>query len=614
MKLKKELKLIDVFCITSGAMLSGLFILPGLAYVMAGPGVLVSYLLAAILALTGLLSQAELATAMPKAGGTYFYVTRSMGSAVGTVYGLVTWLSLALKSAYELVFIGTIMTLLLSINIPSWIWAVAACLIFLGINLIGVKEAGRIQGYLLLVVFGVLVFFCYKAFPVIQPRNFEHHAVHGWDSMLTAAGFVFVSFGGLLKIASIAEEVKEPGRTLPLGMMMSLLVITLLYFLVVFVAIAVLGEDLALPENARWPLSAAAGSFLGGAGEILLGFAAIFAIITAANAGIMAASRYPLALARDDMMPRVFGRINYRFKTPHLSIFVTGAVIIFALFFDITVLVKAASTVLILTYIFACLAVIVLRESRIQNYQPDFRSPLYPWVQIVGVIGFLVLLFKIGTTGLVTTAGLTLVGFAVYWFFGRRAAAQEYALLHLIERITAQELTSYKLETELKFIIHERDDILKDRFDHLIDDCPVLDIQEAVTLEEFFHRAADALAEGLHISAERIFNALMERETESSTVLTPFLAIPHIVIKGEKHFDILLARCKEGIDFGAKAPKVHTVFVLIGTRDERNFHLLSLAAIAKIVEGPDFEKNWMSAKTTEVLRDIVLLGKRKRQL
>ena len=235
-------------------------------------------------------------------------------------------------------------------------------------------------------------------------------------------------------------------------------------------------------------------------------------------------------------------------------------------------------------------------------------------MQIVGLIGFLVLLFKIGTTGLVTTAILTLVGFGVYWLYGRKAAAQEYALLHLVERITAQELTSHKLETELKFIIHERDDILKDRFDHLIDDCPVLDIKDAVTMEEFFHRAADALAEDLHISAERIFNALMERETESSTVLTPFLAIPHIVIKGENHFDILLARCKEGIDFGETAPKVHTVFVLIGTRDERNFHLMSLAAIAKIVEGAKFEENWMAAKTTEVLRDIVLLGKRKRQL
>ncbi|MCP4710763.1 MAG: amino acid permease [Planctomycetes bacterium] len=614
MKLKKELKLIDVFCITSGAMLSGLFILPGLAYIMAGPGVLVSYLLAAILALTGLLSQAELATAMPKAGGTYFYVTRSMGSAVGTVYGLITWLSLALKSAYELVFIGMIMTLLLSINIPPWIWAVAACLMFLGINLIGIKEAGRIQGYLLLSVFGVLVFFCYQAFPEIHPRNFEYNAVQDWDSVLSAAGFVFVSFGGLLKIASIAEEVKEPGRTLPLGMMLSLLVITLVYFLVVLVTIAVLGSELSEPENAQWPLSAAAGHFLDGTGKTLLGIAAIFAIITAANAGIMAASRYPLALARDNMMPEIFGRINHRFNTPHLAIFVTGAVIISALFFDITVLVKAASTVLILTYIFTCLAVIVLRESRVQNYQPEFRSPLYPWVQIVGIIGFLVLLFKIGTTGLVTTAILTLLGFAVYWFFGRKAAAQEYALLHLIERITAQELTSHKLETELKFIIHERDEILKDRFDHLIDDCPVLDIKEAVTVEEFFHQAADALAEDLHVSTERIFNALMERETESSTVLTPFLAIPHIVIKGEKHFDILLARCKEGIDFGEKAPKVHTVFVLIGTRDERNFHLMSLAAIAKIVEGADFEKNWMSAKTTEVLRDIVLLGKRKRQL
>lgn len=105
----------------------------------------------------------------------------------------------------------------------------------------------------------------------------------------------------------------------------------------------------------------------------------------------------------------------------------------------------------------------------------------------------------------------------------------------------------------------------------------------------------------------------MEREKESSTVLNPFLAIPHIVLKGEKHFDILLWRCREGIDFGENAPKVHTVFVLIGTKDERPFHLMSLAAIAQIVEEDGFEEKWMAAKTPEALRDIILLGKRKRR-
>jgi len=90
-KLAKKLSLIDIFCVASGAMISsGIFILPGLAHAKAGPAVIVSYFLAGLLALTGVLSQAELVSAMPKAGGTYFYVTQSMGPAVGTIDGFLT--------------------------------------------------------------------------------------------------------------------------------------------------------------------------------------------------------------------------------------------------------------------------------------------------------------------------------------------------------------------------------------------------------------------------------------------------------------------------------------------------------------------------------------------
>ena len=113
----------------------------------------------------------------------------------------------------------------------------------------------------------------------------------------------------------------------------------------------------------------------------------------------------------------------------------------------------------------------------------------------------------------------------VYWFYGRARASREYALLHLIERITATELTTHSLEAELKDIIHERDDILKDRFDHLIEACAVLDIEETITMEEFFHRAAEIMAESLQVSSKRLLKLLLERERESSTVLNPFLAV-----------------------------------------------------------------------------------------
>jgi len=609
MKLKKGLNLLDVFCIASGAMISGLFILPGLAYEQAGPGVLAAYVLAGILALTGVLSQAELASAMPKAGGTYFYVTRSMGAAVGTVYGLITWLSLALKSAYEILFMAGMAVILIKLNVH--IIAILFCLLFLAINLVGVKEAGRVQVYLVMGILAALALFCLCAYPSMHARNFQSQIPVRIESMISTAGFVFISFGGLLKIASVAEEVKNPGRALPLAMIQSLAIISLVYIIVIFVSIAVQGNELA---GAKMPIASTASTFLGSFGKYFFAVAAVLAIITAANAGIMAASRYPLALARDEMLPEILCHINRRFQTPHPSILLTGLIIMAAFFVDIKILVKAASSVLILTYLFTCLAVIILRESHVQNYQPQFRSPFYPWVQVGGMVGFLVLLFGIGLEALLVTCVLAVLGFLVYWFYGRASADQEFALLHLVERITARELTTHSLETELKDIIHERDEVLKDRFDHLIEACPVLDIEESITLDDFFRRAAVAMAEDLHVDSDTLFHLFLEREKESSTVLNPFLAIPHIIIEGEHHFDILLARCKEGIVFSDDAPQVHTVFMLIGTKDERPFHLTSLAAICQIVQDPEFESRWMKAKKTETLRDIVLLGKRKRHV
>ncbi|MCK5083580.1 MAG: amino acid permease [Candidatus Omnitrophica bacterium] len=607
--LRKELTLLDVFCIATGAMISsGLFILPGLAHAQAGPAVVFSYFLAGLLALTGMLSQAELVSAMPKTGGTYFYVTRSMGPAAGTIDGLITWFSLSLKTAFALIGMAAFTKILVAVEMH--IIAVILCSVFVLINIIGIKEAGRVQRFLVFSLLLILGFYIVRGIPAVNVDNFKPFFSKGVASVFSTAGFVFISFGGLLKVASVAEEVKNPERTIPIGMILSLFVVTVFYTLVVFVTSGVLGAT-AL-DHSLTPISDGARIFLGANGVRLLNIAAILAFISTANAGIMAASRYPTALARDGLLPEVFGIINKRYKTPHIAIIFTGIIIIIALFFNLTVLVKMASTVLISTFLFSCLAVIIMRESKVQNYQPKFRSPLYPWVQILGMIGCGLLIFEMGKASLIAFGIFIIGGLFIYWFYGRIRVTREYALLHLIERITAKEITSHLLETELKEIIQARDDIAKDRFDAIVEKGAVLDIDQEMPLEDFFKLAAKILSKRVGIQESVFFRLICDREKETSTAITPDIAMPHIIIDGEQLFDILLVRCKEGIKFSDDAPNIHTVFVLVGTRDERNFHLRALAAIAQIVQNPSFEKKWMSAKNEKALKDVVLLGKRMR--
>ena len=205
MKLKRELNLLDVFCIASGAMISsGLFILPGLAHNKAGPAVVISCLVAGLLSLAGMLSIAEMTTSMPKAGGDCFTIIRSMGPAVGTVAGLLSWFSLSMQSSFALVGMSVFTVMIANIDIH--IIAVSFCLIFLTLNLIGIKEAGRTQVVLVVGLLVLMLLYTVRGLPEVKVHHFEPFAPHGLAAIFSTAGFVFVSYAGLLKIASVAEE------------------------------------------------------------------------------------------------------------------------------------------------------------------------------------------------------------------------------------------------------------------------------------------------------------------------------------------------------------------------------------------------------------------------
>jgi len=293
--------------------------------------------------------------------------------------------------------------------------------------------------------------------------------------------------------------------------------------------------------------------------------------------------------------------------------------IVMIAFLSIENLVKTASTMMILMFALVNVSVIIMRASKLRNYRPVFKCPWHPWIQIAAIVLYVVLIIKMGPVPLLITASFAALAVGWYMVYGKVRVGRESAFIYLVRRITSRRLADDEqpkgraLEQELKKIVLEREGIRTDRFDELIQNCAILDIDESIGAKDMFRRASKALSEHIKIPEDKIFELLLAREKESSTVIQPGLAIPHIVVEGENIFDVLMIRSKEGIVFSELRQPVNTVFMLIGSRDQRNFHLRALMAIAHIVEEPDFEQRWMAAENLEQLRDVVLLSGRTRE-
>jgi basic amino acid/polyamine antiporter, APA family len=614
MKLKKTLGAVAIFSIASGAMISsGLFVLPGLAFASAGPAVILAYLLAGILVIPSLLAKAELATAMPKSGGTYFFIERSLGPLAGMLAGLANWFSISFKSAFALAGMGAFGILILP-DITEFqmdMIAVFFCLIFTVVNLVSTKHAGRLQIWLVFALLAILTIFSLLGIREIELDNFKAFNPHGLKAVFATVGLIFVSYGGLTKVASVAGETRNPGRNIPIGMISAYIVVGLFYIIVVAITVGVLpSNDL---TDSLTPISLAAQAFMGTPGLIVLSAAAMIAFITTANAGILSASRAPMAMSTDNLLPSFFSKIHPRTKTPVSSILITSAFMICVIIFlDLKDLVKTASTMMILLFISVNISVIIMRESKIHSYRPLFRSPFYPWIQIGAVIIYIFLIIEMGAVPLIITGGFLVLGTLWYLFYARKGIIRQSALMHVVQRVTDRELQQPTLENELKNILVERDAIVEDRFDKLINTCPIIDFPASLSSREAFRVISQELSPLVGMEEDTLMDMFLEREEQSCTVIHPGLAIPHILIKGEGSFLLLLVRAKDGIDFPCTDHPVHAMFVLIGTMDERNFHLRALMAIAQIAHSGDFDQRWRNARGEDELRHVLLLSRRLR--
>lgn len=622
-KLKKHLGLLDVFSVAAGAMISsGLFVLPAIVYRIGGPSIIASYMLASVLILPSVFAKAELATAMPRAGGTYFYVKRSIGGLWGLFCGLSDWFSLAMKSAFAIMGIALFSRMFcqyafeITLNDSILkIIAVACCLFFGGMNWVSVKSTARFQNLLVVYMLIVLSAFVVMGISSVKMGRLEPFvlpdAPHGKWTILALAGAVFVSFGGLTKVTTIAEEIRHPGRQLPRGMLLAWAVVSLFYAAAVFVTIGVLDSaDLAASDA---PISTAAGVFMGTTGMVLLTLAALAAFITTANGGILAASRSPMAMSRDHLLPGTLAQVSRRFGTPVYSILITcGLMIVSIIFLELELLVKTASTLLLLMFLMDNVSVILMRQSKIQTYRPKFKMPFYPYLSAATIVLYIILLLEMGLVPLSISGAFLVVSTVWYKLYAAKRVQRDSAVMHVVQQVTDREIKSPTLENELRDILFERDNIIADRFDHLLTDCTIFDLEGKKNAQEVFEQAAAVFSEKLGVDQKKLVDKICQREAEGSTVLETGLAIPHVVIEGEKKFEILPVRAADGINFPHAKDPVKTVFFLAGTKDERNYHLRALMAIAQIVQEKDFYDRWFAARDTDALRNLLLLSKRKR--
>jgi amino acid transporter/mannitol/fructose-specific phosphotransferase system IIA component (Ntr-type) len=418
-KLDRELGLFSVFAISCGAMLGpGLFVLPGLAYLLGGPATILAYTVAGLLAIPGALSISEMATALPESGGPYLFLDRSLGPIAGTLTGLGTWVSLIFKSAFSLIGLGAYLMFFSGLS-PAYVKTVALLigLFLILINTMGGKKAGQVQSILVIVTIFILIDFIGWGGIEVNSGQFHPFFEKGFLGFLGATAFVFVSYAGITKVVSVAEEIKDPDRNIPWGIMLSLIVTILLYTLVAYVVVGVVPpEQLGMGKDKLMPLVQAGRAIGGYWGMEIMAGVAVLALASMANAGLMAASRFPLPMSRDKILPAAFSKINRRFSTPLTSILFSGGLLLcFIYFLPVKSLAKLASTFLLLVFAMVNLALIIFRESEIEWYKPSFNAPGYPFLQIFGFLSCFSLIFLMGWFPVL--GAMVLIGVCFAWYF-----------------------------------------------------------------------------------------------------------------------------------------------------------------------------------------------------
>ena len=435
-QLERSLNLIGVIIISLAAMIgSGLFVLPSFAAAVMGPGIWLAFLLAGLVVLPGAISKSELASTMPESGGSYVYIERTFGPLLGTISGLGLWASFLLKSAFALVGFSAYMyavTTYFDTSMDTMTVAMAALVLITILNIFGIKKVKSFQTPILAITTILLLIIC--VIQLFDPNTDFSRPIDGAVNvtnddpqlLVEAAALVFVAFAGIIKVGAIGGEVKNPQKNLPYGILWSLLLVTILYCAVTFIMMASvdgtwwLNEDGTTRED---PVYAFVDAVTDTRVGIAIAFLAILTMISGALSGVLASSRFLFAMARDNLLPQSLEDVNIRYETPHWAIIITGLTMAVCLVvLPVKDVAKLASGFQIMVFMMFNLCLIVLRSAVASHdwYNPTFKSPFYPWLQIWGIFAGGVLVYMMGSKAIIGGFGAVVIGLATYSIYGSK--------------------------------------------------------------------------------------------------------------------------------------------------------------------------------------------------
>ena len=453
--LRRELGPLALVTLGIGAVIgTGIFVLSGVvASQHAGPALIISMVLAGIACAFAGLCYAELASMIPVAGSAYTYAYATMGELVAWIIGWDLVLEYSLSSstvavgwsAYAVTLLGD-----MGIHIPARLTgapgsqiplldgtsvtaffnlpAVIVCLAVTALLVIGIRESARVNTVIVVLKLAVLALFVAVGvryahganFHPFIPPNTGQFGSFGWSGILRGAGIIFFAYIGFDAVSTASQEAKNPGRDIPIGILASLAICTVIY---IAVGLVMTGLVPFAKLNVASPLAFAAQATGVRWLPPVISVGAICGLSSVILVNMLAQSRIFYSMSRDGLLPPLFARLHPRFRTPHVTTIITGVLVAIASgLFPIAVLGLLVSMGTLLAFAIVCTGVLILRKTAPDTPRP-FKTPGMPWVPIIGTLICLYLM-----TGLPLPTWIRLfvwlaVGLTIYFTYGRFRAA-----------------------------------------------------------------------------------------------------------------------------------------------------------------------------------------------
>jgi basic amino acid/polyamine antiporter, APA family len=454
--LRRELGPVALVTLGIGAVIgTGIFVLSGIvASQNAGPALTISIVLAGFACVFAGLCYAELASMIPVAGSAYTYAYATMGELIAWIIGWDLVLEYSLSSSTVAVgwsAYGVTLLNELGINFPARLAgapgteamlpdggsvtaifnlpAVVVCLAVTALLVIGIRESARVNTVIVIIKIAVLALFVAigvshasstNLHPFIPP-NTGHFGSFGWSGILRGAGIIFFAYIGFDAVSTASQEAKNPGRDIPIGILVSLGICTLIY---IAVGLVMTGLVPYARLDVASPLAYAAQVTHVTWLPPVVSFGALCGLSSVILVNMLAQSRIFYSMSRDGLLPPLFSRLHPRFRTPHVTTVITGVLVAIASgLFPITVLGLLVSMGTLLAFAIVCTGVLILRKTSPDTPRP-FRTPGMPWVPIIGTLICLYLM-----TGLPLPTWIRLfvwlaVGLVIYFSYGQLHAAK----------------------------------------------------------------------------------------------------------------------------------------------------------------------------------------------